>query len=145
MKEDITMVGEKVILRVRMSAHDAHYAGELVNGSRILDFWGDVGTELSIRLHGDESLFVGYKDVQFTAPVYAGDYMEYHGWIEKVGNTSFTCIFEAYKYITLPRDSGLAISAANVLSEPVLCAKATGTLVVQKQFQRGAQDPAFKQ
>lgn len=138
------MIGEKVVLRVRMSSHDAHYAGELVNGSRILDFWGDVGTELAIRLHGDESLFIGYEQVQFTAPVYAGDFMEYHGWIEKAGNSSFTCTFEAYKYITLPRDPKLAISAANVLPEPVLCAKATGTLVVQKQFQRGAQDPAFK-
>ena len=48
------MVGTKVTLRVRMSAGEAHYAGELVNGSHILDFWGDVGTELAIRLHEDE-------------------------------------------------------------------------------------------
>ncbi|MGI5906881.1 MAG: hotdog fold domain-containing protein [Candidatus Pararuminococcus gallinarum] len=137
------MIGEKVILRVRMSASEAHYAGELVNGSHILDFWGDVGTELAIRLHGDESLFLGYENVRFTAPVYAGDFMEYHGWIEKAGNTSLTCKFEAYKYITLPRDPELAISAANVLAEPVLCATATGTLVVKKEFQRGAQDPKF--
>ena len=138
------MIGEKVILRVRMSAGEAHYAGELVNGSHILDFWGDVGTELAIRLHGDESLFLGYENVRFTAPVYAGDFMEYHGWIEKAGNTSLTCRFEAYKYITLARDPALAISAANVLETPVLCAAATGTLVVQKQFQRGAQDPKFE-
>lgn len=138
------MIGEKVILRVRMSAGEAHYAGELVNGSHILDFWGDVGTELAIRLHGDESLFAGYKDVRFTAPVYAGDFMEYHGWIEKVGKTSLTCKFEAYKYITLPRDPKLAISAANVLEKPVLCAEATGTLVVKEAEQRGVQDPKFK-
>lgn len=137
------MIGEKVVLRVRMSAGEAHYAGELVNGSHILDFWGDVGTELAIRLHGDESLFVAYKDVRFTAPVYAGDFMEYVGWIEKTGNTSLTCKFEAYKYITLPRDPNLAISAANVLEEPVLCAYATGTLMVPKEHQRGAQDPKF--
>ena len=43
------MVGEKVMLRVRMSERDAHYAGGLVNGSRILDFFGDVATELCIR------------------------------------------------------------------------------------------------
>ena len=138
------MIGEKVILRVRMSAGEAHYAGELVNGSHILDFWGDVGTELAIRLHGDESLFVGYENIRFTAPVYAGDFMEYHGWIEKVGNTSFTCKFEAYKYITLPREPELEISAANVLAEPVLCAYATGTLMVPKAHQRGAQDPRFQ-
>ena len=138
------MVGTKVTLRVRMSAGEAHYAGELVNGSHILDFWGDVGTELAIRLHGNESLFLGYENVRFTAPVYAGDFMEYVGWIEKAGNSSLTCKFEAWKYITLPRDPKLAISAADVLKEKVLCGEATGTLVVKKEFQRGCMDPAFE-
>ena len=139
------MVGEKVTLRVRMSAGEAHYAGDLVNGSHILDFWGDVGTELAIRLFGDESLFLGYKDVQFTAPVFAGDFMEYTGWIEKVGNTSLTCTFEAHKYIELARDPKAANSAANVMKEKVLCAKATGTLVVKKPLQRiEFADPAYQ-
>lgn len=139
------MIGEKVILRVRMSSKDAHYAGELVNGSKILDYFGDVGTELCIRLDGDESLFRNYSNVDFLAPVYAGDYMEYHGWIEEVGKTSRKCQFEAYKYITLARDPDLEISAANVLPEPVLVGRATGTLIVKKEHQRGAQDPAFAQ
>ena len=138
------MIGKKVVLRVRMSAGEAHYAGDLVNGSHILDFWGDVGTELCIRNDGDESLFVGYKDVEFLVPVYAGDFMEYHGWIEERGGSSRTCKFEAYKYIELARDENLAISAANVLKKPVLCGKATGTLVVKKEFQRGSQDEDFK-
>ena len=138
------MIGRKVTLRVRMSAGEAHYAGELVNGSHIVDFWGDVGTELCIRNDGDESLFVGYKDIEFTAPVYAGDFMEYVGWIEERGGSSRTCHFEAWKYIELARDENLAISAANVLKEKVLCGKAVGTLVVKKAFQRGAQDPEFK-
>ena len=55
------MVGEKVVLRTRMSAGDAHYAGELVEGAHIVTAWGDVGTELAIRLFGDESLFLGYS------------------------------------------------------------------------------------
>ncbi len=137
------MIGEKVVLRVRMSAGEAHYAGELVNGSHILDFWGDVGTELAIRLHGDESLFLGYENIRFTAPVYAGDFMEYVGWIEKAGNTSLTCQFEAYKCIQLTRNPAEANSAAEVLKEKVLCGSGTGTLVVKKEYQRGAQDPAF--
>ena len=70
--------------------------------------------------------------------------MEYHGWIEERGKSSRTCKFEAYKYIELAKEDGLAISAANVLKEPVLCGKATGTLVVKKAMQRGAQDEAFK-
>ena len=84
------MIGEKVVLRYRMSAGDAHYAGQLVEGAHIVTAWGDVGTELAIRLFGDESLFVGYSEVRYTAPVYSGDWMEYSGWIEKGGNTSAT-------------------------------------------------------
>ena len=85
------MIGKKVVLRMRMGAADAHYAGDLVNGSHILDVFGDVGTELCIRQDGDESLFVGYEKVEFTAPVYAGDFVEYSGWIEKRGKSSRSC------------------------------------------------------
>jgi 3-aminobutyryl-CoA ammonia-lyase len=138
------MIGDKVVIRVRMSAKDAHYAGELVNGSKILDYFGDVATELSIRHDGDESLFCAYDSVEFLAPVYAGDYIEYYGWIEAVGNTSRKMQFEAYKVIELARDPNLAISAANVLEEPKLVGRASGTLVVPKSNQRGAQDPKFK-
>ena len=141
------MVGEKVVLRMRMSAGDAHYAGELVEGAHIVTVWGDVGTELAIRLFGDESLFLGYSEVRYTDPGYAGDFVEYSGWIEKVGNTSLTCHFEAHKVIELARGEkdGLADSAANVLKEPVLCAYATGTLVVKKPYQRPEfADPKFQ-
>lgn len=141
------MIGTKVVLRYRMSAGDAHYAGELVEGAHIVTAWGDVATELAVRLFGDESLFLGYSEVRYTAPVYAGDFMEYSGWIEKVGNTSFTCRFEAHKVIELARGEkdGLADSAANVLKEPVLCAYATGTLVVKKPYQRPEfADPKFQ-
>ena len=139
------MIGTKVVLRSRMSAGDAHYAGELVEGAHIVTAWGDVATELAIRLFGDESLFLGYSEVRYTAPVYAGDFMEYSGYVEKVGNTSFTCHFEAHKVIELAREEGLADSAANVLAEPVLCGYGTGTLVVKKPYQRPEfGDPAFQ-
>ena len=139
------MIGTKVSLKTRMSAADAHYAGELVEGAHIVTAWGDVGTELAIRLFGDESLFVGYSEIRYTAPVYAGDFMEYTGWIEKVGTTSLTCKFEAYKYITLPRDPECADSAADVLPEPELCAYGTGTLMVPKECWRiDHADPAFQ-
>ena len=49
-------VGLSVTLRLRMGAHDAHYAGELVDGARVLALFGDVATELLIRLDGDEWL-----------------------------------------------------------------------------------------
>ena len=44
---------------------------------------------------GDISLFLGYEKIEFTAPVYVGDFMEYVGWIEEVGNQSYKCKFEA--------------------------------------------------
>ena len=138
------MIGEKVIIRTRMSTADAHYAGDLVNGSKILDFFGDVATELLIRLDGDEVLFRAYEQVDFLAPIYAGDFMEYHGWIEEMGNSSRKAKFEAYKVIRLVNDASVAESAAEVLEEPILCGTATGVLVVKKELQRGAQDPAFQ-
>ena len=102
------MIGEKVVLRVRMSAGDAHYAGELVNGSKILDFFGDVATELCIRFDGDESLFKAYDSVEFMAPVYAGDFMEYHGWIESVGNTSRKMMIRfKHFYLFIQTDMGV--------------------------------------
>src|SRR5471030_1419768 len=70
------MIGTRVTLRLRMSAHDAHYAGELVDGARMLALFGDLATELLIRLDGDEGLFRAYENVEFLAPVFAGDYVE---------------------------------------------------------------------
>lgn len=138
------MIGKKVVIRARMGSGDAHYAGELVNGSRMLDYFGDVGTELSIRCDGDEGLFLCYHSVEFMAPVYAGDFIEYYGWFEKIGNSSRKIKFEAYKIIELSKDPTLALSAANVLAEPILIGKAEGTIVVKKDLQRGAQDPDFE-
>ena len=137
------MIGEKVLLRVRMNTKDSCYAGGLVNGSRILDYFGDVATELSIRYDGDEGLFRAYDYIEFLAPVYAGDFIEYSGWIEKIGTTSRKVRFEAYKVIQLANDTTLANSAANVLPEPVLVGKASGTVIVKKEKQRGPQDNRF--
>lgn len=137
------MVGEKVMLRVRMSERDAHYAGGLVNGSRIMDFFGDIATELCIRCDGDEGLFAAYDMVEFLAPVYAGDFIEYYGWIESKGGSSRKMKFEAYRVIENARHPDLQVSAANVLPEKVLVGKASGTLVVPKKRQRGPQDPKF--
>ena len=63
----------KAIIRLRMSSHDAHYGGNLVDGAYVLGLFGDVATEACIRMDGDEGLFASYSDVQFRAPVMAGD------------------------------------------------------------------------
>ena len=92
-------VGEKVVIRLRMSQADAHYGGNLVDGARMLALFGDVATELLIRHDGDEGLFRAYDAVEFLAPVYAGDYIEAEGVIVEVGNTSRKMRFEARKVI----------------------------------------------
>jgi 3-aminobutyryl-CoA ammonia-lyase len=117
-----------------MSAHDAHYGGNLVDGARILGLFGDVATELLIRSDGDEGLFAGYSSVEFRAPVHAGDYIEAHGRIVRFGNTSREMEFEAHKVIA-PRPD-LSDSAADVLPEPILVVRARGTCVVPRSKQR---------
>jgi 3-aminobutyryl-CoA ammonia-lyase len=124
----------EVLIRLRMSAHDAHYGGSLVDGARILGLFGDVATELLIRHDGDEGLFVAYDLVEFKAPVYAGDYIEARGRIVKTGTTSRTMEFEAHKVIAARND--VSASAADVLDEPVLVVRARGTCVTPKASQR---------
>ncbi|HOS70357.1 MAG TPA: hotdog fold domain-containing protein, partial [Bacillota bacterium] len=109
---------DKVIIRLRMSAHDAHYGGNLVDGARMLGLFGDVATELLIRNDGDEGLFCAYDSVEFLAPVFAGDYIEAEGEIVKVGNTSRKMQFEARKVIQARPD--INDSAAEVLKTPVV-------------------------
>lgn len=122
------------MIRVRMSAHDAHYGGNLVDGAKMLGLFGDVATELLIRNDGDEGLFVAYDAVEFLAPVYSGDFIEAEGYIEKSGNTSRKMKFEARKVIQ-PRPD-ISDSAAEVIEEPIIVCRASGTCVVPKDKQR---------
>jgi 3-aminobutyryl-CoA ammonia-lyase len=127
-------MGEKTLIRVRMSQADAHYGGNLVDGSRMLQLFGDVATELLIRHDGDEGLFRAYDMVEFLAPVHAGDYIEAEGEITAVGNTSRKMRFEARKVVA-PRPD-VSLSAADALEQPVIVCRATGTCVTPKENQR---------
>ena len=124
----------KVQLRLRLSAHDAHYGGGLVDGARVLGLFGDVATELLIRLDGDEGLFRAYESVEFLAPLHAGDFVEVEGEIVKVGKTSRTMSFVARKVVA-PRPD-LSDSAAELLAEPVIVCRARGTCVTPLTKQR---------
>ncbi len=121
-------------IRLRMSAHDAHYGGNLVDGARMLGLFGDVATELLIRLDGDEGLFVAYDSVEFVSPVYAGDYVEAEGRIVNVGNTSRRMEFEARKVIAARPE--INDSAGDVLDPPVVVCRASGTCVTPKSKKR---------
>lgn len=105
-----------------------------VDGAHMVHLFGDVATELLIKCDGDEGLFCAYDNVEFLAPVYAGDYIEAYGEIEKVGNTSRTMKFEARKVIVSRPD--ISASAADVLEEPIVVCRAHGTCVTPKDCQR---------
>ena len=122
------------MVRVRMSAHDAHYGGQLVNGAHMLSLFGDVATELAIMCDGDEGLLVGYESIEFLAPLYAGDYIEAYGRITRIGRTSRQMEFEARKVIAARPE--ISDSAADVLDVPVIVGRAIGTTVVKAERQR---------
>ena len=129
---------DEVKIRLRMSSHDAHYAGNLVDGARMLNLFGDVATELLIRYDGDEGLFRAYSSVEFLAPVYAGDYIEAVGTIVRAGTSSREMEFEAWKVIAPAPEYGE--TAARVLEEPILVCKAKGTCVTPKEKHRKHHD-----
>lgn len=131
-----TSEGLSAVLRVRMSTADAHYGGNLVDGARILALFGDVATELLVRMDGDEGLFAAYEEIRFLAPTYAGDYVEAEGRIVKAGKSSRRMEFEARKVIAARPEIGE--SAADVLDPPVVVCRAVGTCVTPKEKQRRA-------
>jgi len=121
-------VGLSVTHRRYVTYGDAHYGGNLVNGAFVLELFGDVGTEASIRMDGDEGLLASYSDVQFRAPVLAGDVIEVTATVTAVGRRSRQLAFEAR--VVCRADPTRGESAASVLSEPVVVVTAAGTVVV---------------
>lgn len=122
-----TMIGTTVTHRRYVPYAHAHYGGDLVDGAYVLAMFGDVATELSIRTDGDEGLFASYDDVQFLAPVRAGDVLEASATLTRVGRRSRGVAFTAVVVCrAAPQRSP---SAADVLAEPLLVTRATGTVV----------------
>jgi 3-aminobutyryl-CoA ammonia-lyase len=120
-------VTDRVLLRLRVGAEQAHYGGGLVDGAFVLKLFGDAATELLVRRDGDEGLFRAYSSVDFLAPVLAGDYLEIEAEIVRIGKTSREMRFEARKVITPGQGSA---SSARALDPPLVVARATGTCVV---------------
>jgi len=131
----------KTTLRLRISAHDVHYGGGLVDGARVLGLFGDVATELLVRADGDEGLFRAYDSIEFLAPVMAGDTLEVEGEILAFGGSSRKMRFEARKVGRARPD--LSPSAAELLGSPIVVCRATGTCVVPKDKQRNPRLPVI--
>ena len=121
-------VGLTVTHRRYVAYSHAHYAGNLVDGAYSLALFGDAATEVCIRTDADEGLFASYSDVQFLAPVRAGDLIEITARVVRVGTRSRTLEFRAT--VVARGRPEIGASAAAMLDDPIVATTATGTVVV---------------
>ena len=121
-------VGLTVTHRRYVPYSHAHYAGNLVDGAYSLAAFGDVATEMCILTDGDEGLFASYSDVQFKAPVRAGDVIEITATLVRVGRRSREMDFEVRVVGRGAPERGE--SSADVLEPPVVATTARGVVVV---------------
>jgi len=132
-----SLTGLSVTHRRYVKYGDAHYGGNLVDGAYVLGLFGDVATEVCIRADADEGLFASYSDVQFRAPVLAGDIIEATATVTAVGRRSRQLAFEARVVCRAePSSPSRGDSAASVLSEPIVVVTAVGTVVVPAALQQ---------
>ena len=122
------LVGLVVTHRCYVPHSHAHYAGNLVDGAYSLAAFGDVATEMCIRTDGDEGLFASYSDVQFRAPVVAGDVIEAEGRLVRVGRRSRELEFQVR--VVARGNPSRADSAADLLDPPIVATTARGIVVV---------------
>jgi 3-aminobutyryl-CoA ammonia-lyase len=123
--------GLKVVHRRYVPYSHAHYAGNLVDGAYVLGLFGDVATELCIRTDGDEGLLASYSDVQFRAPVQAGDVVEVEATLTRVGTRSRSVDLTCHVVCRGEADgSGGPASRAVVLDPPLLAVSAACVVVV---------------
>ncbi len=121
-------LGLRVVHRFYVPYSHAHYAGNLVDGAYSLARFGDVATEVCIRTDADEGLFASYSDVQFLAPVRAGDVLEVSAEVVRVGRRSRELSFRALVVCRGRPDR--SSSSAEVLQPPIVATTARGTVVI---------------
>ena len=121
-------VGMTVTHRRYVPYSHAHYAGNLVDGAYSLAAFGDVATEMCIRTDGDEGLFASYSDVQFLAPVRAGDCIEIEATLVRVGSRSREMTFEVR--VIARGNPDREGSSADLLNKTVIATTARGVVVV---------------
>ena len=100
-----------------------------MDGAYSLGLFGDVATEMCIVTDGDEGLFASYSEVQFLAPVRAGDVrrdlLRTHPGRSRSREMTFAAHVVAHGAATAE-----APGAARLLPQPILATSATGTVVV---------------
>ena len=106
----------------------AHYGGSLVDGASRLGLFGDVATEVAIRLAGHEGLLAGYSEVRFLGPVRAGDVLEATAEVVRIGRRSRELRCSAR--VVARAEPERSASAARVLEPPETVVEAVAILVV---------------
>jgi 3-aminobutyryl-CoA ammonia-lyase len=123
---------EDAVIRLRLSPADARYAGGIAAGSKAMEVFADLETELALREGGDEGLCVAYDMVEFLAPLRVGDFIEGRARVVGRGRTSRRISTEIHKLRQVD-ERGVLIS-----DEPVLAARASVTIVVGVTEREGA-------
>lgn len=121
--------GARVVHRRYVPYSHAHYAGNLVDGAYSLALFGDVATDLCIQTDGDEGLFASYNEVQFRAPVRAGDVVEVTAELVRVGSRSRLIEF-VLSVVARGAATEAHPGAAEELHPALVATTATGTVVV---------------
>ncbi|MGD9737363.1 MAG: Rid family hydrolase [Solirubrobacterales bacterium] len=112
------------VIRLRLAPADARYSGGLAAGSKAMEIFADLETELALREGGDEGLCVAYDMVEFLVPLRVGDFVEGRARVVSRGRTSRRVAAELYKVVEVDADGVL------VAAEPQLAARASATIVV---------------
>jgi acyl-CoA hydrolase len=119
--------GSVSTLRLRLAPSDARYAGGLVPGSKVMEIFADLETELSLLEGGDEGLCAGYDSVEFLAPLRVGDFVEGTGRVVARGRSSRLIEVEVRRVLSVD-EHGIRIAD----DAPLTAARATVTVVVGK-------------
>lgn len=122
---DLRAKDDEAMIRLRLAPSDARYAGGLVAGSKAMEIFADLETELALREGGDEGLCAAYDSVAFSAPLRVGDFVEGVARVVQRGNTSRRIEARLYKVVSVD-ENGVLIP----LEEPILAATAVATIVV---------------
>jgi len=114
---------------------DSHYPDGVISMGVITELFGMAGGKLSYMFDGDAGLARSYENLEFLAPAYQGDYVRVTVTMLSVGRTSRRRFYEAY-VVARAHGIGDKPSHGELLSEPILIARAVGTVVVPSGSQR---------
>lgn len=115
----------EAVIRLRLAPSDARYAGGLVAGSKAMEIFADLETELALREGGDEGLCVAYDMVEFLEPLRVGDFVEGRARVVWRGRSSRRITAEIFKLMEVD-DAGVLLPQDG----PRVAARASATIVV---------------